>query len=1475
MEYATVLIVILLINKFICYCDSICVPPQNSFEQLCINLANEALQQHFNYNIFQAEMDVYIAEDVPVPPLEYKDNQDVLDLIMKRPLGLIPMLDEEGLVPKGSWEGFMSKFGKQQAKHPRFKKAKQSSTDLGIVHYAGDVCYDPSLFLVKNKDTLSADLVDAFSVADLPLLQQLFSEDKSAEDADIAKRVTQATAKMTVGKSFSLQLEKLIADLNATQPRYIRCIKPNQVKKPNIFVPDLTNEQLTYSGVFEAVIIMQNGYPFRSSHQDFRTNYHMLVKDARNHRLLFDQTMHEAYAVNSAHPSATPHDSDTVGTDAAVLAQKDVRPFSREQCQLMVQFIAQEYPDRELQNCFVGKTRTFYRAPQHTALTLIRTAIVDRVVLRVQTRARTFIASKLARAIGRAENEWFTSLSSRNVEKINLAAEKGDALVVRLNCAVKGLNFSLECSKIGALYGHAFDSENRLGPAIKSAIDEPVDILDKYDRLEVMLKGLDTVNFTVQYRTSLLSFRWEDKAELKDHANRINAMGELVRVKRKFLSGISGKNEVALEEAMVELSALKQAGKTEEGFCVAEASSAQKIIAEAELLFEQFITNVTLAINTGRFVSQHRGNNFQLAITVDPAALDAIIATYQKEMQNKSADAVPPVRIRALHLLCEQLRDLRQLAKQGTWETVWSELQAYWGLSDGAPSKAAKTSGYQQSQKFLPAELKSSLQDEIKDVSLAAINFFVVPQVQTAIARNTVPATPALGCDVTNAVDTTELSTRIAEAVAYEQYFDEDLVDFIKLAREHMYFREEVSTGDWARITALSSRATVIPRDHPDRVYVRNFVELYDAVTQIKKRIIEDRVTGEAGAFDFAAIQVTGLRAVCEQAKAMTVRGTAWANLLEVADTIRSTREKLQQAQFAEAWTYMQNLATSESWQRIVASVTNSTVDDSVADAVQLTINELKSYECEILHARSMQDIITALAVGGIGDVNSDFSIGAVNSGALQSELDAKAPHLIMTASATQLVADCKLVIKARALAFTAQWKELEALVVPLREKTQLFDSCHPACQAEFKRCYDKVFDLQVRQKLQAGMQQGVIALFSVDGEVSCDLAAIVTDELQQAIAFARQGYLLCPTTQNVLSLACGLFCLRSTVAQHKWEPANRFFFGSTPTADLPTLLGSLDSNPALAKARRSLGTTIEKLDNLDAELPLDVVTRLVGATDLTTLSTIEVLAFLRKNYGADASITEELSLVNRLSNDRRCKLMLLLSACTGMIQGNLDEFDCSAVITQHIELALAYVKGRQALALSASVVNWSYAAAFLLSVRQTIIKATADQPGTEPILSEVFQPQDLQDILRKISAGYPTKELQLMLNKLKDQASFQELLQALQFGQAVFENGKVDVSRVQHAHLQERLDAAKRNPARSDRLDRLFFYIELMISIRTAISLGQWELSDREKANTEGASAMITVKRYLKEFEQARRFFSSPVEGVPPQILVRVLHIL
>ena len=102
-------------------------------------------------------------------------------------------------------------------------------------------------------------------------------------------------SKLTVGRKFSQQLEGLIVNLNSTQPRYIRCIKPNQLKKPDTIAAKLVDEQLTYSGVFEAVLIMQNGYPFRLSHLEFRERFHMLITNKVDKNILFDSDSFDIY----------------------------------------------------------------------------------------------------------------------------------------------------------------------------------------------------------------------------------------------------------------------------------------------------------------------------------------------------------------------------------------------------------------------------------------------------------------------------------------------------------------------------------------------------------------------------------------------------------------------------------------------------------------------------------------------------------------------------------------------------------------------------------------------------------------------------------------------------------------------------------------------------------------------------------------------------------------------------------------------------------------------------------------------------------------------------------------------------------------------------------------------------------------------------------------------------------------------------
>lgn len=118
-------------------------------------------------------MDLYKSESIPIPELNYNDNQDVLDLIMKKPIGIIPVLDEEGMVPRGTWEGFLSKITKHHPNNKRYK-FKHITREFAVIHYAGEVVYDPKLFLAKNKDTLSQEIIDELSLSRHELISYIF-----------------------------------------------------------------------------------------------------------------------------------------------------------------------------------------------------------------------------------------------------------------------------------------------------------------------------------------------------------------------------------------------------------------------------------------------------------------------------------------------------------------------------------------------------------------------------------------------------------------------------------------------------------------------------------------------------------------------------------------------------------------------------------------------------------------------------------------------------------------------------------------------------------------------------------------------------------------------------------------------------------------------------------------------------------------------------------------------------------------------------------------------------------------------------------------------------------------------------------------------------------------------------------------------------------------------------------------------------
>uniref|UniRef100_A0A3Q2GJ36 Myosin VIIB n=1 Tax=Cyprinodon variegatus TaxID=28743 RepID=A0A3Q2GJ36_CYPVA len=238
----------------------------NSFEQLCINFANEQLQQFFVKHVFKLEQDEYNRENILWTHIDYQDNQSTLDILATKPLNVLALIDEESNFPKGTDTSMLLKLNQIHSKGTVYIPPKNDhETKFGIQHFAGRVDYDSKGFLEKNRDTLSLDLIQLVDTSSNKLLRQTFS-------AELGKRVP------TLSAQFRQSLDSLMKTLTACQPYFIRCIKPNDYKKPMLFDRDLCVRQLRYSGMMETIKIRKAGYPVRYTFSDFLNRYRVLLR---------------------------------------------------------------------------------------------------------------------------------------------------------------------------------------------------------------------------------------------------------------------------------------------------------------------------------------------------------------------------------------------------------------------------------------------------------------------------------------------------------------------------------------------------------------------------------------------------------------------------------------------------------------------------------------------------------------------------------------------------------------------------------------------------------------------------------------------------------------------------------------------------------------------------------------------------------------------------------------------------------------------------------------------------------------------------------------------------------------------------------------------------------------------------------------------------------------------------------------------
>uniref|UniRef100_A0A3Q2Z811 Myosin X, like 1 n=1 Tax=Hippocampus comes TaxID=109280 RepID=A0A3Q2Z811_HIPCM len=247
----------------------------NRFEQFNINYANEKLQEYFNKHIFSLEQLEYNREGVQWDAIDWMDNAECLDLIEKK-LGLLALVNEESRFPKGTDFTLLEKLHSRHSTNPYYVKPRLADHQFGIKHYAGEVLYDVKGILEKNRDTFRDDILNMLKDSRLDFIYDLFEKVGSRNNEE---KMGTARRKPTVSSQFRDSLHALMATLSASNPFFIRCIKPNMEKNPNVFDPEVVLNQLRYSGMLETVKIRRAGFPVRRTFKDFFLRYKIISKE--------------------------------------------------------------------------------------------------------------------------------------------------------------------------------------------------------------------------------------------------------------------------------------------------------------------------------------------------------------------------------------------------------------------------------------------------------------------------------------------------------------------------------------------------------------------------------------------------------------------------------------------------------------------------------------------------------------------------------------------------------------------------------------------------------------------------------------------------------------------------------------------------------------------------------------------------------------------------------------------------------------------------------------------------------------------------------------------------------------------------------------------------------------------------------------------------------------------------------------------
>jgi myosin-3 len=259
----------------------------NSFEQLCINLANEQLHNFFMQHVFHLEFLEYKHEGIQGIDniITNNDSQHLLNCFLAGTQCVFHMLDDEISIPRATDEKFLHKLNHLLKNQPFYTPCKSIGSGMfTIKHFAEKISYSVKGFLEKNSDSLPAGVKYILESSENELVNVLFkasinttgtlSFSKKTTRKSLSKGKSNRTTKhLTISSQFKSSLKVLIEQVDKAMPHFIRCIKPNQLKSPEMFDAEFVQKQLLYTGMLETVKLRRDGFSYRPTFKEFYERY--------------------------------------------------------------------------------------------------------------------------------------------------------------------------------------------------------------------------------------------------------------------------------------------------------------------------------------------------------------------------------------------------------------------------------------------------------------------------------------------------------------------------------------------------------------------------------------------------------------------------------------------------------------------------------------------------------------------------------------------------------------------------------------------------------------------------------------------------------------------------------------------------------------------------------------------------------------------------------------------------------------------------------------------------------------------------------------------------------------------------------------------------------------------------------------------------------------------------------------------------